>query len=30
MDGVDVIRYHIFVIGFAATGEQEVSNHNKN
>ena len=30
MDGVDVIRYHIFVIGFAATGEQEVSNHDKN
>lgn len=30
MEGVDVIRYHIFVIGFAATGEQEVSNHDKN
>lgn len=27
MEGVDVIRYHIFVMGFAATGEQEVSNH---
>lgn len=30
MEGVDVIRYHIFVMGFAATGEQEVSNHDKN
>lgn len=30
MEGVDVIRYHIFVVGFAATGEQEVSNHDKN
>ena len=25
-----MIRYHIFVMGFAATGEQEVSNHDKN
>lgn len=30
MEGVDVIRYHIFVMGFAAMGEQEVSNHDKN
>lgn len=30
MEGVDVIRYHIFVMGFTATGEQEVSNHDKN
>ena len=30
MEDVDVIRYHIFVMGFAATGEQEVSNHDKN
>ena len=25
-----MIRYHIFVMGFAAMGEQEVSNHDKN
>lgn len=25
-----MIRYHIFVMGFGATGEQQVSNHDKN